>query len=98
MTLLYRASSWDDVLFRAEIDELVRARRGTVHYLVGRRGTAELPDDPLSARSLRGLAPDVRERDVFLCGPPGLVSSVCASLRELGVPDAQIHHERFALL
>jgi predicted ferric reductase len=98
VTLLYRASSWDDVLFRAEIDELIRARRGTVHYLVGRRGTAGLPDDPLSARSLRGLAPDVRERDVFLCGPPGLVHSVCASLRELGVPDAQIHHERFALI
>jgi predicted ferric reductase len=98
VTLLYRASSWDDVLFRAEIDELIRARRGTVHYLVGRRSTAELADDPLSARSLRRLAPDVRERDVFLCGPPGLVSSVCASLRELGVPDAQIHHERFALL
>jgi ferredoxin-NADP reductase len=98
VTLLYRASSWEDVLFRAEIDELIRARRGTVHYLVGRRGSPELPDDPLAARAIRKLVPGARERDVFLCGPDGMVTGVRDALRELGVPDAQIHHERFALL
>jgi predicted ferric reductase len=98
VTLLYRASSWDEVLFRAEIDELIRARRGTVHYLVGRRGTADLAGDPLAAGALRQLVSDVRERDVFLCGPAGMITGVRDALRALGVPDAQIHDERFALL
>jgi predicted ferric reductase len=98
VTLLYRASVWEDVLFRAEIDGLMRARRGTVHYLVGRRGTPELAGDPLSAGALEQLVPDLRDRDVFLCGPAGMITGVRDALRRLGVPDAQIHDERFALL
>ncbi|HEY2702481.1 MAG TPA: ferric reductase-like transmembrane domain-containing protein [Candidatus Dormibacteraeota bacterium] len=98
VTLLYRASSWEDVLFRAEIDDLMRARRGTVHYLVGRRGTPELGDDPLGVGALRRLVPDLRERDVFLCGPAGMIRGVREALGQLGVSDEQIHDERFALL
>jgi predicted ferric reductase len=98
VTLVYRARSWEHVLFRAEIDELAAARRITVHYVVGRRRSPELGGDPLSARALRKLVPDVRERDVFVCGPPGMVTGVRDSLRELGVPGDQVHVERFALL
>ncbi|HVS44547.1 MAG TPA: ferredoxin reductase family protein [Candidatus Dormibacteraeota bacterium] len=98
VTLVYRARSWDDVLFRAEIDQLATARRITVHYLVGRRGSDGPGRDPLSARALRTLVPDVAQRDVFVCGPPGMVTGVRETLRELRVPDAQIHHERFGLL
>jgi predicted ferric reductase len=98
VTLIYRAGSWEDVLFRTEIDELAATRRVTVHYLVGRRGSPELGGDPLSARALRALVPDIRERDVFVCGPAGMVTGVRDSLRTLRVPGAQIHRERFALL
>jgi predicted ferric reductase len=98
VTLIYRAGSWEDVLFRSEIDELAAARRVTVHYVVGRRRSPELGGDPLSARALRKLVPDVRQRDVFVCGPPGMVTGVRDSLRELGVPGDQVHFERFALL
>lgn len=98
ITLVYRAGSWEDVLFRTEIDQLAAARRITVHYVVGRRGSGGLGGDPLSARALRALVPDVALRDVFVCGPPGMVNGVRDSLRALGVPADQIHHERFALL
>ncbi len=96
--LLYRASSWDEVIFRAEIDELTALHGGTVHYLVGRRGTPEVDRDPLDATALRRLVPDIRDRDVFLCGPPGMVAGVGDVLGALGVPAAQVHRERFALL
>ena len=95
--LLYRAGSWDEVIFRDEIDELMALHGGTVHHLVGRRGT-EVGGDPLDAAALRRLVPDVRDRDVFLCGPPGMVAGVGDVLGALGVPGAQVHRERFALL
>jgi predicted ferric reductase len=98
ITLIYRASSWEDVVFRDELEKLIRDRRGSIHYLIGQRGTPELPDDPLSEQTLRRLVPDVASRDVFVCGPASMMERMQGILRASGVPDQQIHFERFALL
>jgi predicted ferric reductase len=98
ITLIYRASSWDDIVFRDELEKLIRDRRGAIHYLIGRRGTSEMPDDPLSAQTLRRLVPDVESRDIFVCGPASMMERVREVLNTIGVPDQQIHFERFALL
>jgi predicted ferric reductase len=90
--LLYRASSWEDVALRAELDRMTRLR---VHYLIGTR--ADLGFDPLARRGLARLAPDIHRRDVFLCGPPGMTESVRHALRDLDVPRARIHTEEFSL-
>ena len=96
LTLLYRASDWDDVVFRDEIDHLVEQRGGLVRYLVGRRGTREMPTDPLQARALRRLVPDIGRRDIYLCGSIQMMEAVEESLEILRVPPAQIHTERFS--
>lgn len=95
LTLLYRARSWDDVLFRDEIDELVAQRGGRVHYLVGRRGSSHMPTDPLRPRALLRMVPDITRRDVYLCGSDQMMDAVEGSLRVLHVPPAQVHTERF---
>jgi predicted ferric reductase len=95
LTLLYRARSWDDIIFREEIDELIRQRGGQVRYLVGRRGTAEMPTDPLLPNALRRLVPDIVRRDIYLCGSDSMMEAVEASLRRLRVPPSRVHSERF---
>jgi ferredoxin-NADP reductase len=97
ITLLYRARSWEDVVFKAELDELVAARGGVVHYIVGRRGQ-EVGAHPLAPRFLLAAVPDLRDRDVFICGPREMVDAVMNSLRALKVPAGQVHVERFAFL
>jgi predicted ferric reductase len=94
LTLIYRASSWDDVVFRAELDTLMQMRGATIYYLIGRR--ADLGADPLSAGNLGRLVPDVASCDVYVCGSPGMNDSVRHALRALGVPARQIHSERFS--
>jgi ferredoxin-NADP reductase len=42
------------------------------------------------------MVPDLVRRDVYLCGPPGLSTAVREALRGAGLPDAQLHEERFA--
>jgi predicted ferric reductase len=98
ITLIYRATRWEDVVFRTELEQLIRDRRGTIHYLIGRRGSSELPYDPLSAQTLRRLVPDLESRDVFICGPASMMQRVEGILRSIGLPPEQIHLERFALL
>ena len=94
MTLIYRVGDAREIVFRDELETLARARGAKVHYLVGRRdGPA---GDQLDAASLERLVPDVRERDVYLCGPVPMMQRVERSLRRLGLPPRQIHAERFA--
>jgi predicted ferric reductase len=96
LTLLYRTTHARDLVFQRELEQLMELRGATVHYLVGARGTPEMPRDPLEPRSLRRLVPDVQQHDVYVCGPVPMMDAVRRSLRALRVPDAQIHDERFA--
>jgi len=94
LTLLYRATAERDVLFRDEIEQLARGRGIEVRYLLGSR---HQHIDPLNAQNLKGLVADVAQRDVYLCGPPGMMESTTRHLRSLGVARSQIHQERFEL-
>ena len=95
VTLIYRASSPDDVVFGPELDAIARDRGGTVHYLIGSR--AQLGGDPLSAERLLSLVPGLRRYDVYVCGPAGMQDSALAALTAAGVPRGHIHHESFEL-
>lgn len=94
ITLLYRATAERDLLFRTELDELTRTRGIEVRYLLGRR---DKRPSPLSPRHLSHQVPDIAERDIYLCGPAGMMDAATRSLLSLGVRRSQIHHERFEL-
>jgi predicted ferric reductase len=94
LTLLYRASSADEIVFRAELDLLAQHRGANVQYLVGRR--AELGYDPLAPERMAALVPGIAEHDVYVCGPDGMMDTVEAGLRRLGVPRSRLHAERFS--
>jgi len=95
LTLLYRASTASDLVFREELDLLAARRGATVHYLVGRRGI-DVPADPFGPATIARLVPDIAEQDVYLCGPRDLMRRTDEALRDLEVPRAQVHAERFA--
>jgi ferredoxin-NADP reductase len=94
--VLYRVVTDDDVVFRSELDDLADARGLALHYVVGDHATDE-GRNHLSPDHLHELVPDIEERDVFVCGPPGLTDAVTRSVRAAGVPRRHIHAERFAL-
>ena len=93
ITLLYRTGSAGDVVFAGELDALARLRGARVHVVAGHR--RELGYDPLSAAALAANVPDLREHDVYVCGPDGMTAAVTAALRGAGVPRRQIHTETF---
>ena len=94
--VLYRVISQDDIVFRHELDELARSSGIGLRYVVGDHATGE-GRDHLSPAHLRKLVPDIAERDVYVCGPPGLTDVVTRHVREAGVKRRHIHTERFAL-
>src|SRR5262249_16766056 len=93
LTLLYRASHEGDVLFGQDLEPLAAPRFATVRFLVGRR--SDLGWDPLSGAALAANIPDLRDHDVYLCGPPGMTAGVRTALISAGVPRTQVHSESF---
>lgn len=93
LTLLYRAGSTENLLFREELEEIGALRGARLRYLVGPRTQI---GDPFTARTLDKLVPRLSQHDVFLCGPQAMAESAIAALREAGVPRHRIHHESFA--
>jgi len=96
VVVLYRALTDEDLVLRDEIEELAAERGITVHFLVGDHATPE-GERMLAPGSLRDLVPDLAERDVFVCGPPGMTDAAVRNVRAAGVPRRHVHVERFAL-
>ncbi|RLK12097.1 putative ferric reductase [Micromonospora sp. M71_S20] len=94
--LIYRARTPGDVLLHRELDWLAEARDTAIWYVVGSRHDPG-PRQVMSPDGLRRLVPDLARRDVYLCGPPGLVEQSLRVLREAGVPRRQIHLATFEL-
>jgi predicted ferric reductase len=92
--VIYRAGRPDELVFRGELEELAERRDAWVRYIVGGRNDPG-PSRLFTPNGMLGLVPDVSRRDVYLCGPPGLVEAAVGTLRELDVPDSQLHLDPF---
>jgi ferredoxin-NADP reductase len=97
--LVYSSRSWDDVIYRDELERLASAEDGPdiVHTLTrsqppGWTGYARRVD----ADMLRETAwPASSMPSAFICGPTPFVESVAAALVLLGYPATSVKTERF---
>ena len=99
-TLIYRARTEADLALRAEIESLAATQGHRVAYLLGPRAAdgSWLPGDWAhvgDVAALRHLVPDIVAQDVYVCGPEAWTDAVLGTLRQAGVPAAQVHVERF---
>ncbi|NKZ08045.1 ferredoxin reductase family protein [Actinomadura latina] len=92
VTLIYLARRPEDLALRRELDAVAAARGARVHYFVDEPSEYSLP---LTGRALRSVVPDVRHRDVYLCGPPGMTAAALRALRQAGVRRRHIRTESF---
>jgi ferredoxin-NADP reductase len=95
VTVILRGSRPEDLVLRDEVAALVRSRnshgRAVLHEVIGPRQHVDL--DPAT---LKRLVPDIRHRDLYVCGPEGFSDHVVHAARWLAVPEDRIHIEEFA--
>ena len=96
LVVIHRVLSDADIVFHDEMAELAARRGFELHYLVGDHKTAGQPE-LLSSAHLKELVPDIADRDVYVCGPPAMVSLLLENVRDAGVSRRRVHVERFAL-
>ena len=84
--------------FREKIDALANSHEQlTRRYCYDQADAGDEVDAQglLSTDRLAQWLPESRDADVYFLGPRGFMRSVKQSLRELGVPEAQVHYEFF---
>jgi ferredoxin-NADP reductase len=98
-TIMLRASTREENYLWDEIDQLAANRGANCYISVGPR--AQRAHSWLSARdvdrnvSLRSIFPDLKHSDLYICGPQTWTDAVIADAKATGLPDHQIHTERF---
>jgi ferredoxin-NADP reductase len=97
--LLYSSRSWEDVIYRDELERLASADHGpeVVHTLTrsqppGWTGYARRVDGQMLAET---VWPASNKPSAFVCGPTPFVESVAAALVLLGYPTTSVKTERF---
>jgi predicted ferric reductase len=99
VVLVYSNRNKASIIFERELNDLENSSSGRFKVI------NVITDDPgwqgekgrLDKEKILRLVPDFKEREVFLCGPPPMMKAVRVVLSSIGVPDNQIHYERFAL-
>lgn len=95
--LLYANRTVADAALLDELTQYGAAINMPIHQVVSDEPEAKIEQGFIDIEKIKRLVPDIAERDVFLCGPPPMMAGVKKALRELGVPDSQVHYERFSL-
>ena len=92
---LYRTRDSGEAALIEELERLAQERGFRLHLISGRRPDGTRRPDPLRPEVIQQLVPDVADRDVFLCGPDGLMERARRALHTLGIAPERIHLEVF---
>jgi ferredoxin-NADP reductase len=75
----------------------LRALTAHCHFILSQSaGSDGYEHGRIDSSMLARLVPDVRDREVFVCGPPLMMQAVIATLHAFQIGESQIHYERFA--
>lgn len=96
LDVVYRTRARPEAALLDELHALATDRGLRLHLVAGKRGDPGIGADPLGPESLRRLVPDAAERDVYLCGPAGMMNRAHQALIALGTDPARIHFEQFS--
>jgi predicted ferric reductase len=98
-TVILRGTTEQEVFLWQETYDLCVAKHASLRVLVGKRppgvATWLSAEAYSSGERLSTLAPDIKHSDVFICGPMQWTDLVVRDAKRAGVPDHQIHAERF---
>ena len=99
VVFLHVARRQSELIFARELKQLGKQHTGTrVRISLSQEAEGSSwrgARGRLSAAMLKRAAPDLAEREVYLCGPEGFMASARMLLGDAGLPPAQLHEESF---
>jgi ferredoxin-NADP reductase len=100
VVFVHCARTPDDIIFRAELEEIATEPRVDVVFVCEADSPAEHwagLRGRLDPQVLLAVAPDLVDRETFTCGPPPFMDAVRSMLGALGAGPHRCHEESFEL-
>ena len=98
-TIILRASDESETYHWDEIRQIAAAKGATVYTMLGRRATTGarwMPEsDAHRGVTMASVFPNLAHSDLYICGPTPWLDLVEADARARGIPERQLHSERF---
>ncbi len=98
IAFVHSASTPEDIIFRAELEQLAEVAGVNVTILCSRDSETEAwagRRGRIDASTLAEVVPDAADRETFVCGPGPYMEAVRPLLAEAGVASARMHEESF---
>ncbi|GAA1547486.1 hybrid-cluster NAD(P)-dependent oxidoreductase [Brevibacterium picturae] len=98
IVLIHNAATPDDIIFRPELEQLAEVPGVSVVTMCSRDSTAEVwagRRGRITRETLAEVVPELRDREIFVCGPGDYMATVRLILDELGVLGSRVHEESF---
>ena len=95
--LLYANRTADEIVFKKELAVLAANYPVQVTHVLSEEPNYKGEQGYVDEEKIKRLVPDAAARDIYLCGPPPMMSAITKILQQLGVPRRQIHFEKFSL-
>jgi glycine betaine monooxygenase B len=100
VAFLHSARTPDDIIFRTELERLDATYPSLRVTVICEEDAGRPWGGPLGRlthETLLGAVPDIRDREIFTCGPPGYRQAVRVLLARAGVDPARCHEESYDL-
>jgi predicted ferric reductase len=98
VVLIWGNKSEADIAFRDELDAIDAAMPSLrIVHVMSRQEDFEGERGFITRELIERHVPDIRSRQVFLCGPPVMMRAVRPAVESIGVPKQRLHFERFAI-
>lgn len=104
-TLLYSASTREELLFRDRIDAIAESTSGvSVLYFVTKEGNSSFVDPRFALRRIDQAdlgsafsrdSSNCSNFESFICGPPTMIDWLVSSFKQLGVAQEKVHYEKW---
>jgi predicted ferric reductase len=96
--LLHRCRAPRDAVFGRELERAVGSTGLRFRHLTNKEAPGGSGRNWFHPQVLHDMVPDIREREVYVCGPRSMARDVLRSLAALAVSSRQVHTEAFRWL
>jgi predicted ferric reductase len=95
--LLFANRTEQDIVFKEEINRLAENHQAKVVHVLSDQFDFNGEKGRLNSEKIQRLVPDLKDRDIYLCGPVPMMDNVREILKNLGIPKSAVHYEQFSL-
>lgn len=95
--LIYANKNLKGAVFQEELETLLKSNpKFTLFHVLSQEKIDGHDYGRLDLEKIIKLAPDLSEREIFICGPEMMTKGIIGSLKSLKIKKSQIHWEKFS--